>query len=120
MVPVLRVSIALAQARHAARRRGLQSVHNELFAAGRGEGATLNGKKISVSKVATLPQPALHGFPTASQSQPNLHTTATSRSARDGVRRDGSAAPISPALPPAASMALEFGLQKWTLRPEFF
>src|SRR5713226_1561132 len=52
--PCFCVSIAVAQRDTVIAAVVFNPFYNELFAAARGEGATLNGKKIHVSKVATL------------------------------------------------------------------
>jgi len=101
---------------YAARRGGLQSFYNELFAAARGEGATFNGKKIHVSKNATLSSSLLcTGFPVRNRKlSPNLQYYGDFTQHSHGVRRDGSAALD------LASVACgrfdgfwEFGLAKW-------
>jgi len=58
--------------------------YNELFAAARGQGATLNGKRIQVSKVATLATSLLcTGFPVHKRlANPNIHYYWDSRCAR--------------------------------------
>lgn len=66
----------------------------ELFAAERGQGATLNGKPIRVSAVEKLSESlVVTGFPYDFKSRPNFarHLTDFLLSSR-GVRRDGSAA----------------------------
>ncbi|MEP7075692.1 MAG: inositol monophosphatase family protein [Acidobacteriota bacterium] len=67
---------------------------NELFAAERGQGASLNGKPIRVSAAEKLSEClVVTGFPYDFKSKPNFerHLTDFLMSAR-GVRRDGSAA----------------------------
>src|SRR5690606_29448849 len=67
---------------------------DELFAAEKGRGATLNGKPIRVSKAETLPDaPIVTGFPYDFKTKPQFvkHFTDFLMESR-GVRRDGSAA----------------------------
>lgn len=67
---------------------------NELFAAEKGQGATLNGKTVRVSKTDKLGDSLIvTGFPYFFKSTPNFehHLTEFLKAAR-GVRRDGSAA----------------------------
>src|SRR5215475_11512791 len=91
-------------------------IYNELFAAARGEGATLNGKMISVSQVSTLSTSLLcTGFPVHKRlASPNIHYYYDFTLRSHGVRRDGSAALD------LASVACgrfdgfwEFGLKRW-------
>jgi myo-inositol-1(or 4)-monophosphatase len=90
--------------------------YNELFAAARGEGATLNGKRIQVSKVATLSTSLLcTGFPVHKRlANPNIHYYWDFTLRSHGVRRDGSAA-LDLACVAAGRFDgfWEFGLQKW-------
>jgi myo-inositol-1(or 4)-monophosphatase len=67
---------------------------NELFAAERGSGATLNGKRIHVSKVATLGESLLGtGFPSKKRhANPNIHFYHQLTLKSHGLRRPGSAA----------------------------
>src|SRR5260370_25937546 len=73
--PCFAVSIALAQNNTLLAGVVYNPISYELFAAARGESATLNGKKISVSKVGTLSTSLLcTGFPVHKRlSNPNLH-----------------------------------------------
>src|ERR1700720_3844060 len=114
--PCFSVSIALAQ-------RGALLVgvvynpfYDELFAASRGGGATLNGKRIFVSKVDTLATSLLcTGFPTHKRhANPNIHFYWDFTLRSHGVRRDGSAA-LDLACVAAGRFDgfWEFGLQKW-------
>jgi len=121
-LPVLRVSIALAQRDTLLAAASFNPVHNELFAAGRGEGATQRQENQRLQSRHAFHQPALHRISYAqSQSQPQSSiTTATSRSARTASRRDGSAASISPSVPPAASMASGIWSTEMDTGPEFF
>lgn len=67
---------------------------NELFAAEKGKGATLNGRKIQVSKTEKLSEALLvTGFPYDAKSRADFarHFTEFVHKAR-GIRRDGSAA----------------------------
>ena len=91
-------------------------IHEELFAAARGEGATLNGKPIHVSGNATVATSLLcTGFPVHERhASPNIHYYSDFTMLSHGVRRDGSAALD------LASVACgrfegfwEFGLKKW-------
>ncbi len=91
-------------------------MHDELFAAARGEGATLNGAKIRVSANATVATSLLcTGFPVHERhASPNIHYYSDFTMRSHGVRRDGSAALD------LASVACgrfegfwEFGLKKW-------
>jgi myo-inositol-1(or 4)-monophosphatase len=92
--PCFAVSIALAQGDSVLAGVVYNPIHDELFAASRGEGATLNGKKISVSKVATLSTSLLcTGFPVHQRrANPNIHYYYDFTLRSHGVRRDGSAA----------------------------
>ncbi|HMI52977.1 MAG TPA: inositol monophosphatase family protein [Candidatus Saccharimonadales bacterium] len=114
--PCFCVSIALAQ-------RGTllvgviyNPIHDELFAAAKGEGATLNGKKIQVSKNATLSTSLLcTGFPVHNRKgTPNLQYYGDFTMQSHGVRRDGSAA-LDLAYVAAGRFDgfWEFGLKKW-------
>ena len=91
-------------------------VNDELFAAARGDGATLNGAKIRVSANATVATSLLcTGFPVHERhASPNIHYYSDFTMHSHGVRRDGSAALD------LASVACgrfegfwEFGLKKW-------
>jgi myo-inositol-1(or 4)-monophosphatase len=114
--PCFSVSIALAQNSSVLAAVVYNPIHNELFAAARGEGATRNGKKISVSQVATLATSLLcTGFPVHKRrASPNIHYYYDFTLRSHGVRRDGSAALD------LASVACgrfdgfwEFGLNAW-------
>ncbi len=67
---------------------------DEMFAAERGQGATLNGKPIHVSKTATLAESILGtGFPSHKRHKnPNIHFYHQITLRSHGVRRAGSAA----------------------------
>jgi myo-inositol-1(or 4)-monophosphatase len=91
-------------------------VYEELYAAARGEGAVLNGKKISVSKVDRLATSLLcTGFPVHKRlANPNIHYYWDFTLRSHGVRRDGSAA-LDLACVAAGRFDgfWEFGLKKW-------
>jgi len=91
-------------------------IYEELYAAGRGEGATLNGKEINVSKVDRLATSLLcTGFPVHKrQANPNIHYYWDFTLRSHGVRRDGSAA-LDLACVAAGRFDgfWEFGLKKW-------
>ena len=118
--PCFSVSIALSQT--LSQRETLLAgvvynpIYNELFAAARGEGATLNGTKISVSKVATLATSLLcTGFPVHKRlANPNIHYYYDFTLRSHGVRRDGSAA-LDLACVAAGRFDgfWEFGLKPW-------
>jgi myo-inositol-1(or 4)-monophosphatase len=114
--PCFCVSIAVAQRDILLAAAVFNPFYNELFTAARGEGARFNGKKIAVSKNATLATSLLcTGFPVHNRkASPNLQYYGEFTQLSHGVRRDGSAALD------LASVALgrfeafwEFGLQKW-------
>ncbi len=114
--PCFCVSIALAQRDMLLAAVVFNPVHNELFSGARGEGATLNGKKISVSKVATLSTSLLcTGFPTRNRkASPNLQFYGDFTQRSHGVRRDGSAAlDLASVAAGRFDGFWEFGLQKW-------
>jgi myo-inositol-1(or 4)-monophosphatase len=109
--PCFCVSIALAQRDRVIAGVVFNPFYNELFAAARGEGATLNGKQIHVSKVATLSTSLLcTGFPVHKRlANPNIHYYWDFTLRSHGVRRDGSAALDLGRF----DGFWEFGLQKW-------
>jgi myo-inositol-1(or 4)-monophosphatase len=95
-------------------------VHNpmsrELFAAERGKGATLNGKKIRVSQIDRLARSLLvTGFPTHKRTQnPNIYYYWDFTLKSHGVRRDGSAALDLAAVAAGRFEGFwEFGLNPW-------
>ena len=92
--PCFSVSIALADAGTLIAGVVFNPLSGELFAAARGEGATLNGKPIRVSKVLELAKSLVcTGFPTHKrQANPNIHYYWDFTLRSHGVRRDGSAA----------------------------
>jgi myo-inositol-1(or 4)-monophosphatase len=114
--PCFSVSIALSENDTMLAAVVFNPVYNELFAAAHGEGATLNGKKISVSKNSTLATSLLcTGFPVHNrQGSPNLQYYGDFTMASHGVRRDGSAA-LDLAFVAAGRFDAfwEFGLKKW-------
>jgi myo-inositol-1(or 4)-monophosphatase len=92
--PCFAVSIALSQNETVVAGVVYNPIHDELFAAARGDGARLNGKEIFVSKVATLSTSLLcTGFPVHKRrSNQNIHYYYEFTLRSHGVRRDGSAA----------------------------
>lgn len=114
--PCFSVSIALAQNGSVLAGVVYNPISNELFAAALGEGARLNGKRISVSQVSTLSTSLLcTGFPVHKRrASNNIHYYYDFTLRSHGVRRDGSAALD------LASVACgrfdgfwEFGLNAW-------
>src|ERR1700739_5165656 len=73
--PCFCVSIALAHHHEVIAGVVYNPIYEELYAAARGEGATLNGNKISVSKISTLSTSLLcTGFPVHKRrANPNIH-----------------------------------------------
>ena len=114
--PCFCVSIAVAHRGKVLAGVVYNPIYEELYAAARGEGATLNGKKISVSSVTTLGTSLLcTGFPVHKrQSTPNIHFYWDFTLKSHGVRRDGSAA-LDLACVAAGRFDgfWEFGLNKW-------
>ena len=114
--PCFSVSIALAQRDTLLAAVVCNPIYHELFAAGLGEGATLNGKRIRVSKNATITTSLLcTGFPVHDrQSSPNLQFYGDFTMRSHGVRRDGSAA-LDLACVAAGRFDgfWEFGLKPW-------
>lgn len=114
--PCFSVSIALAQ-------RGALLVavvynpfYDELFAAARGGGATLNGKRIFVSKSDSLATSLLcTGFPVHKRlANPNIHYYWDFTLRSHGVRRDGSAAlDLASVAAGRFDGFWEFGLKPW-------
>jgi myo-inositol-1(or 4)-monophosphatase len=114
--PCFCVSIALAQQDTLLAAAVFNPFYNELFAAARGQGATSNGKKIHVSKVATLSTSLLcTGFPVRNRkASPNLQYYGDFTQRSHGVRRDGSAAlDLASVAAGRFDGFWEFGLQKW-------
>jgi myo-inositol-1(or 4)-monophosphatase len=114
--PCFCVSIALAQRNALLAAVIFNPVHNELFTAARGQGAALNGKRIYVSKNATLSISLLcTGFPVRNRkASPNLQYYGDFTQHSHGVRRDGSAAlDLASVAAGRFDGFWEFGLQKW-------
>jgi len=114
--PCFCVSIALAQQDTLLAAAVFNPFYNELFTAARGEGTTFNGKKISVSKNATLSSSLLcTGFPVRNRKlSPNLQYYGDFTQRSHGVRRDGSAAlDLAGVAAGRFDGFWEFGLQKW-------
>jgi myo-inositol-1(or 4)-monophosphatase len=114
--PCFAVSVALTQNEILLAGVVYNPIYNELFAAARGEGATLNGQKITVSKVETLSTSLLcTGFPVHKRlANPNIHYYYDFTLRSHGVRRDGSAA-LDLACVAAGRFDgfWEFGLKPW-------
>ena len=114
--PCFAVSVALAQNEILLAGVVYNPIYDELFAAARGEGATLNGQKITVSKVETLSTSLLcTGFPVHKRlANPNIHYYYDFTLRSHGVRRDGSAA-LDLACVAAGRFDgfWEFGLKPW-------
>ena len=114
--PCFCVSIALAQGDSLLAAVVFNPFYDELFAAAKGQGATLNGKPIHVSKARTLATSLLcTGFPVQNrQLSPNLQFYGEFTMRSHGVRRDGSAA-LDLAYVAAGRFDgfWEFGLRKW-------
>jgi myo-inositol-1(or 4)-monophosphatase len=114
--PCFCVSMALARKKELLLGVIYNPIHEELFAAARGEGATLNGKKISCSKVAAVEGSLLcTGFPNYKrQAHPNIYYYWDFTLRSHGVRRDGSAA-LDLAYVAAGRFEgfWEFGLKPW-------
>jgi myo-inositol-1(or 4)-monophosphatase len=114
--PCFCISIALAQGATLLAAVIYNPIYEELYAAARGEGATLNGRRIGVSKVPTLATSLLcTGFPVHKRlANPNIHFYWDFTLRSHGVRRDGSAA-LDLACVAAGRFDgfWEFGLQKW-------
>jgi myo-inositol-1(or 4)-monophosphatase len=114
--PCFCVSIGLAEGDTLLAGVVFNPVSGEMFAAARGEGATLNGTKIHVSKIPTLATSLLvTGFPAQKRhSNPNIHYYWDFTLRSHGVRRDGSAA-LDLASVAAGRLEgfWEFGLKPW-------
>jgi myo-inositol-1(or 4)-monophosphatase len=114
--PCFCVSMALARKKELLLGVIYNPIHEELFAAARGEGATLNGKEIGCSKVHALESSLLcTGFPNYKrQSNPNIYYYWDFTLRSHGVRRDGSAA-LDLAYVAAGRFDgfWEFGLKPW-------
>ena len=114
--PCFAVSIGLAQNGIGLAGVVYNPIYDELFAAARGQGATLNGRKISVSKVSTLSTSLLcTGFPVHKRrSSQNMHYYYDFTLRSHGVRRDGSAAlDLASVAAGRFDGFWEFGLKPW-------
>src|SRR5499425_3345144 len=114
--PCFCVSIALAQRDTLLAGAVFNPFYNELYTAARGKGATFNGKKIVVSKNATLSTSLLcTGFPVRNRKlSPNLQYYGEFTQRSHGVRRDGSAAlDLACVASGRFDGFWEFGLNKW-------
>jgi len=114
--PCFCVSIALAHHHEVVVGVVYNPIYEELYAAARGEGATLNGNRISVSKISTLSTSLLcTGFPVHKrQSSPNIHYYYDFTLRSHGVRRDGSAAlDLASVAAGRFDGFWEFGLKRW-------
>ncbi|PYU51909.1 MAG: inositol monophosphatase [Acidobacteria bacterium] len=114
--PCFSVSIALAKRDTLFAAVVFNPFYNELFTAARGEGAAFNGKKIRVSKVATLSTSLLcTGFPVRNRkASANLQYYGDFTQRSHGVRRDGSAAlDLASVAAGRFDGFWEFGLAKW-------
>jgi len=114
--PCFCVSIALAQRDTLLVAAVFNPFYNELYTAARGEGATFNGKRISVSGNATLSTSLLcTGFPVRNRKLiPNLQYYGEFTQRSHGVRRDGSAAlDLACVASGRFDGFWEFGLNKW-------
>ena len=114
--PCFCVSLALAQHDSLIAAVVYNPIYEELFAAARGQGATLNGYKISASKIATLSTSLLcTGFPTHKRTDsPNLRYYGDFTMRSHGVRRDGSAAlDLASVAAGRFEGFWEFGLKSW-------
>jgi myo-inositol-1(or 4)-monophosphatase len=114
--PCFCVSIGLAQRETMLAGVVFNPFYNELFAAARGQGATLNGKAIHVSKVENLATSLLcTGFPAHKRvASPNIHYYWDFTLRSHGVRRDGSAAlDLASVAAGRFEGFWEFGLNKW-------
>ncbi len=114
--PCFAVSIALAKGSALLAAVVYNPVSNELFAAARGQGATLNDKPIHVSLIDTLATSLLAtGFPAHKRSQnTNIHYYWDFTLRSHGVRRDGSAAlDLASVAAGRFEGFWEFGLKQW-------
>lgn len=114
--PCFCVSIGLAQRETMLAGVVFNPFYNELFAAACGQGATLNGKPIHVSKVANLATSLLcTGFPVHKRvASPNIHYYWDFTLRSHGVRRDGSAAlDLASVAAGRFEGFWEFGLNRW-------
>jgi myo-inositol-1(or 4)-monophosphatase len=111
-------SVSIALAKRGALLAGVvyNPFYDELFAAARGAGATLNGKRIFVSAVNSLSTSLLcTGFPVHKRlANPNIHYYWDFTLRSHGVRRDGSAAlDLASVAAGRFDGFWEFGLKSW-------
>jgi myo-inositol-1(or 4)-monophosphatase len=114
--PCFCVSMALARKNELLLGVIYNPVYEELFSAARGEGATLNGKKLRCSKIEVLNNSLLcTGFPNHDRhSHPNIHYYWDFTLKSHGVRRDGSAAlDLASVAAGRFDGFWEFGLKPW-------
>jgi myo-inositol-1(or 4)-monophosphatase len=114
--PCFSVSMALAHKDQLLLGVVYNPVYEELFAAARGEGATLNGKKLHCSKINAVKNGLLcTGFPNHDRSShPNIHFYWDFTLKSHGVRRDGSAAlDLASVAAGRFDGFWEFGLKPW-------
>ncbi len=114
--PCFAVSIALAEKHEPIVGVVYNPVSQELFAAARGTGATLNQRKIHVSAIDKLATSLLAtGFPSHKRAQnPNIHYYWDFTLKSHGVRRDGSAAlDLAGVAAGRFDGFWEFGLKPW-------
>jgi myo-inositol-1(or 4)-monophosphatase len=92
--PVFCVSLGLVRNNEVIAGVVFDPTRNELFAAERGSGATLNGVRIHVSRIATLGESLLGtGFPSKKRHlNPNIHFYHQLTLKSHGLRRPGAAA----------------------------
>jgi myo-inositol-1(or 4)-monophosphatase len=116
--PVFNVTLGLAKANQMVAGVVFDPERNELFAAERGAGATLNGKKIHVSKAKSLEDSLVAtGFPSRKRHQNiNVHFYYQMAMLTHGVRRAGAAA-IDLAWTACGRLEgfWEFGLNPWDM-----
>lgn len=116
--PVFAVSIALAQAGEMIAGVIYDPTRDELFAAEKGSGASLNGEPLRISKVGRLEEAlVVTGFPSKKRHKnPNIHFYHQMNMQSHGVRRPGSAA-LDLAYVAAGRLDCfwEFHLQPWDL-----
>ncbi|MGB2642356.1 MAG: inositol monophosphatase family protein [Candidatus Acidiferrum sp.] len=114
--PCFAVSIALAERGALLAGVVYNPIYEELFAAARGAGATLNGKRIFASRVSTLATSLLcTGFPVHKRlATPNIQYYWDFTMRSHGVRRDGSAAlDLANVAAGRFDGFWEFGLKPW-------
>jgi myo-inositol-1(or 4)-monophosphatase len=114
--PCFCVSMALAQKNELLLGVVYNPVYEELFFAARGEGASLNGKKLHCSKIREMKSSLLcTGFPNHDRhSHPNIHYYWDFTLKSHGVRRDGSAAlDLASVAAGRFDGFWEFGLKPW-------